>query len=322
MTGTRRRLRYLVAAFGVLALTVQVALTAQVALTSPEAQASTDLKFWHFNMCGNKCWEDPQNEHNYLPGTDSRGEVTVRAAQIVESISNYGPDIVTLNEVCYSQYRAIRAALIARGYHATYASSGKGTGGACDNYDDSVGRKFGMALFSKQSATREPYDIGTPEHPNRLLCSDTAIGSRAVKACSVHLGAKDKEERALQASKLAAMASEWHKDKPVVLMGDFNAEPTEDVMGKFYDHSGGTGIFHEADESDPAYSEDWPAGAVRGRSGEITFTTDRTDPPTVKKIDYIFLSAADFKAVEGDSLYGGQRRTSDHRVYRGGATWQ
>ncbi|GAA1184160.1 hypothetical protein GCM10009654_47050 [Streptomyces hebeiensis] len=315
MTRARRRLRYLIAAFGALAL------TAQLGINSPEAEASTDLRFWHFNMCGNVCWQ-PDAPHNYLPGTDSRGEVTVRAAQIVESVGNYSPDIVTLNEACYSQYRGIRAALVAQGYHATYASSG--TGGQCDDYDASEGNGFGMALFSKQpiAAPRETHNLGTAANPNLLLCADTALGSRPVKACSVHLTAASAEQRAFQATNLAALASGWHATKPVVLMGDFNAEPLDPVMAKFYSHSGGEGIFHEADESDADYSASWPAGAVRGRSGEITFSSEATSPPTLKKIDYIFLSGADFRAVEGDSLYGGERRISDHRVYRGGAAWQ
>ncbi len=88
-----------------------------------------------------------------------------------------------------------------------------------------------------------------------------------MKACSVHLTAASAEQRALQATNLASLAAGWHATKPVVLMGDFNAEPLDPVMDKFYSHSGGEGIFQEADESDTAYSASWPAGAVRGRSG-------------------------------------------------------
>ncbi|MGW7516366.1 endonuclease/exonuclease/phosphatase family protein [Streptomyces sp. NPDC054796] len=317
MIRRRHRLRYLIAAFGALAL------TAQLGINSPEAEASTDLRFWHFNMCGNKCWTAGA-PHNYLPGTDTRGEIPVRAAQIVESVGNYSPDVVTLNEACYTQYRHIREALVAQGYHATYASSSQTSGEHCDGGDTA----FGMALFSKKpiATPRETHNLGDTQI--HALCADTALGSRPVKACSVHLSVDDPDDpaddgkREEQATKLAALASGWHATKPVVLMGDFNAQPFDADMDKFYSHSGGEGIFNEADESDADHSSSWPPGAVRGQSGEITFTSSTTVPPILKKIDYIFLSAADFRAVEGDSLYGGERRTSDHRVYRGGATWQ
>ncbi|WP_030741247.1 endonuclease/exonuclease/phosphatase family protein [Streptomyces sp. NRRL F-5135] len=256
MTRARRRLRYLVAAFGALAL------TAQLGINSPEAEAGTDLRFWHFNMCGNVCWQ-PDAPHNYLPGTDSRGEVTVRAAQIVESVGNYSPDIVTLNEACYSQYRGIRAALVAQGYHATYASSG--TGGQCDDYDASEGNGFGMALFSKQpiATPRETHNLGTAANPNLLLCADTALGSRPVKACSVHLTAASAEQRAFQATNLAALASGWHATKPEVLMGDFNAEPLDPVMAS----STATAVARGSSTRPTSRTRTTPPPGPRGPSG-------------------------------------------------------
>ncbi len=94
----------------------------------------------------------------------------MRAAQIVESVGNYNPDIVTLNEASLQPVPRHPRGPGRPGYHATYASSG--TGGQCDDHDDSVGNGFGMAIFSKQpiAAPGKP----TTSAPRRIPTSCSA----------------------------------------------------------------------------------------------------------------------------------------------------
>lgn len=284
------------------------ALASTVVAANPILKTMTNLpkKVLHLNICGNVCWtpSDPDGG-----GVDSRGSVS-RMSNVLAAIDNYDPDVVTFNEICYSQYRTIRPDMIARGYSSTYASTT--TGGGCDNFDSSWGTGFGDALFSKGPVpnTQQRYVLpnaaGVEER--QLLCADTKVQGVDCKVCTTHLS-NDQTYRTQEVQAIANLAANWinNQNKPVIITGDFNAIPTSAEMGLMYSHSGGTGLFQEVDESNDCLPF--------CRGGEFTFNE-------VKKIDYIFFSAKHFGGLTGDAKSRFPNPISDHNTLEGSALWQ
>lgn len=261
-------------------------------------------KVLQLNLCGNACFLATDPDAN---GVDSRGS-TSRMAKVLAAIDNYSPDIVTFNEICYSQYRVIRDDMIARGYSSTYATTT--TGGHCDAFNASYGKNFGDAIFSKGPVpdVQQRYVLpdSTGGEPRQLLCTDTKIQGTDCKVCTTHLS-NDKQVRIKQVRTIAAKAAVWVPLGPVIITGDFNAEPMDYEMGLMYSHSGGTGLFQEVDESENC--------VPFCRSGEWTFRGD-------KKIDYIFFSAKHFGGLTGDAKSRYPNPISDHNTLEGSALWQ
>lgn len=287
--------------------------------------AEPELRFLDYNMCGNVCWKagDPEN----ASGRDTRGETATRTSRIVHAVDHHDPDLLFFNETCYSQFHALRAELRGRGYHAAFSATT--TGGRCDRHDTAHGRKFGNALFSKRALLEGPtggavetYDLGganrsadgVPRH-YQLLCAETELRSRPATACVTHLRADSPSVRDAQARKAAGLVRRFAGSRPTVLAGDLNVEPRTRQAGYFYGHSGGDGVFQEADENDRAHRSGWPRDAARGRAGEPTFRE-------TKKIDYVFLSDRHFRRVSGDAASRHPSPISDHSLYRAAARWQ
>jgi endonuclease/exonuclease/phosphatase family metal-dependent hydrolase len=261
-------------------------------------------KVLQLNLCGNACWTPTDPDGG---GVDSRGSVS-RMAKVLAAIDNYDPDIVTFNEICYSQYRTIRPDMIARGYSSTYATTT--TGGACDNFDNTWGRNFGDAVFSKGPVpdTQQRYLLpdSTGGEPRQLLCADTKLQGTDCKVCTTHLS-NNTNVRIGQVKAIAHLAAGWVPHTPMIITGDFNAIPTSYEMGLMYSHSGGTGLFQEADESDTC--------VPYCRGGEFTFGD-------VKKIDYIFFSAQHFGGLTADAKSRYPNPITDHNCLEGSALWQ
>lgn len=278
----------------------------------PEMQATTvsniRKKVMHLNICGNVCWVATHPESG---GVDSRGS-TSRMSKVLSAIDSYEPHIISFNEICYSQYRAIRADLISRGYGATYASTT--TAGNCDNYDASWGQGFGNAIFFKGSSPASSSYFVLPNasgaEPRHLLYVDVPLDGKTIRMCTTHL-TTDATWRRKQIEYIVDKTSSWIDDgKPVIITGDFNAEPAASEMGLMYSHSGGTGRFQECDESHSCTS---PLTFCRG--GEYTFNE-------IKKLDYIFFSAVHFGGMEGDAKSRFPNSISDHNTLQGSAYWQ
>ncbi|WP_316814373.1 endonuclease/exonuclease/phosphatase family protein [Pedobacter heparinus] len=277
------------------------------------------LKVLHYNICGNVCWESTDAPSG---GVDTRGSVS-RMATILTAIDNNTPHLITFNEICYSQYRNIRADLIARGYGSTYSSSM--TGGQCDDYDSSWGTGFGDAIFYKGTVPSVQQKYLLPPSPSdvalgrnlQLLCVDVTFDGRQVKLCTTHV-TTDAAYRPAQIQDIADRAATWiAAGIPVVITGDFNAIPTDPVMDKMYSHSGGTGNFQEADESNSC-----PSPLTFCQAGERTFgeVGHYYNPAYVeKKLDYIFFSAAHFTTPNGDAKSAFPTPISDHNLYVGDA---
>ncbi|MCC2276053.1 FG-GAP-like repeat-containing protein [Streptomyces sp. ET3-23] len=287
-------------------------------MSATAAQADTvstgnapPLRFVSYNICGNMC-------------TDAKGYDNQRRIDTVvdeATVGTWGADQIFLQEVCRPQYDAIEQKLAPLGFHGLYTATLPGKGATAGKDAVCGGADYGMAVLARGPVTdTKVLDLtaGDEVEPIKSPCVKNYAQSRGNWACSVHLYWKnDATLREAEARTLAAQTAEWEKAGiPVVLGGDFNDQPRSAALSTFYDTGigdGGQGTFLEADETDKdRFTTACAPSRSRCRSGDATFGQ--------RKIDYLFLSARDFKGVKADVLPL-DTKVSDHRLLRGAAYW-
>ena len=267
---------------------VVIAAASLVAVPASPAVATTPrYRFFQFNMCGNVCNE---------------GETAVVEA-IRNSIFDFHPHSVSLNEACRSQYRRLLDLLDGsewemRGRFAVTRTGVANCGG---------NEEFGIAVLTRNAITWvRRWSLPSPgDEARKLLCVTTRIGRRATRVCSTHITTGDHPRyQNREIRKVKRIVTPWVENgRPVVLMGDFNVVPTNNKLDRIYSpgHGGGSfGVFQEVDEG-PDYC----------RCGESTLGS--------RKIDYVFLSAAHWRSLWGNATHSDY---SDHDPLRGKAARQ
>lgn len=215
------------------------------------------------------------------------------AKEVVSLVKAEQPYVVTLNEVCATQFDYIKKNLSGSGYRAWHGH----TGVSCKN-----GSAFGnVVLIRIASSVVGNWALPNPvekEH-RRLLCVKAT--NYAMVACSTHIswGAGDQvaQIRAV-ADRLATFRAKGYR---VIIGGDFNVTPTSAALDPMYDtcYPSGAGVLFET------------AGTrCAARSGEATVGATR-------KIDYIFFSE-EYQGLKGEAVPTG---VSDHKVLWGTATY-
>ncbi|MCX4781720.1 FG-GAP-like repeat-containing protein [Streptomyces sp. NBC_01264] len=265
------------------------------------------LRFVSYNICGNSC-----GSASY----DNQRRIDTIVAQA--AVTTWNADQIFLQEVCRPQYDAVLARLRGLGYRGLFSRTVLGRPGICGNAD------YGNAVFVKgevQESLDLDLTVGGEKEPIRVPCLKSTTQYRTNWACSVHLYWDDGTLAVPEADRLAARARSWEDQGiPVVLGGDFNHSPRSSTLTRFYDRAmgdGARGDFAEADQSDADFFD--PAACTPGvtpacRSGEATV------PGLNKKLDYLFLTAADFKDPAAD-VRPRDTLVSDHRMLRGAAAW-
>ena len=156
-------------------------------------------------------------------------------AAIARVIEDVRPDIVALQEVDrhLSRTGAVdQAAWLGDrlGYEAVFGSAmdARAWGQASGEYGLAIlSRRSILAserrlLFRPDSAPGQPL-TGAAEQRIMLACAVDHAGTPINVICT-HFGLTA-EQRLVQAREVAAFATSWHAERPVVLMGDFNAVP-------------------------------------------------------------------------------------------------
>jgi endonuclease/exonuclease/phosphatase family metal-dependent hydrolase len=269
-------------------IAVAIAAASLVAVpASPAAAATPRYRFFQFNMCGNIC--------------NDGGTAVVRA--IRNSIFDFHPHAVSLNEACRSQYRRLLNLLDGsewemRGRFAVTRTGVESCGGS---------EEFGIAVLTRNPISwARRWSLPSPgEETRKLLCVTTRMARRATRVCSTHITTADHpgyQNREIR--KVKRIVTPWVKNgRPVVLMGDFNVVPTDDKLDRIYGprHGEGSfGVFQEVDE-----------GGDHCRCGESTHGS--------RKIDYVFLSARHWRSLWGNATHSDY---SDHDPLRGKAVRQ
>lgn len=251
-------------------------------------------KYLHFNMCGSKCME---------------GELDV-ANDVINSINGSSPQpfAVTLNEVCRNQYNHMFTTLVP--YYGRFEVT---VPGACKN-----GQDYGIAVLVRTAdyTFYNAWPLPGGHEPRKMVCIRTAAtggGSQPLIACSTHIDYHS-DVQAQQIAFVAARGREMWSGNHVLIGGDFNVSPTDSKLNPMYspEHSGGTGVFNEADTNGFSRS----GGGVGSGYNEYTGGCFHwpcgyraNDWKPTSKIDYIFLSRYDFAGYYGDATYA---LRSDH----------
>ncbi|MFB9367951.1 endonuclease/exonuclease/phosphatase family protein [Kitasatospora albolonga] len=297
------------------------ALLAVVVLLLAGAPARADVadpvtwpkpRFITYNVCGAACPDVYQNDPAKWRD------------QLVSEVDAWSADVVVLQELCHGQWDLLRTKLAGR-YEAVWGATLSSASG-CAKWD-ATDTRFGLGIFVKgpagtvvpgsRSVTMLPKPDGTEQRA--LLCAQAKVTGRQVRVCDTHLDPHD-AVTPVHAAEVARLTGAYvDAGEPVLLAGDFNATPQEPALDALYNHSGGSGKYQEADENDADFCA-LPGG--RCRTGAPTVEPlCSPKATTATKIDYLFLSARDFRNVKGDAAPC-TPGMSDHHLLRGAAEFE
>lgn len=277
----------------VLALVV-VLLAALFAPPKAAEAASASLTFLHFNMCGNAC------DTRMTVVTDLESSINSRSPQ---------PFVVTLNEVCRSQYNKLYADLPP--YYGRFEPTVLRR--CWDNSDYGIAILLRTSSFTDLKGTPLPSPGGG--EPRRMICLRTNVSgaSQPLVACVTHIDTGS-ANIGPQISAVTSRARGYWSGHKVLVGGDFNVTPGSSALNPMYSasYSGGTGVFNEADSANlsrgggdvgSSYNE-YTGGCVSYPCGWQAAYWHPT-----RKIDYMFLSRYDFASYSADGTYAPH---SDH----------
>ena len=249
-------------------------------------RAQDSFRFLHFNVCGGVCNQGAKGEF---------------ITALTRSLVNFRPVVVSLNEVCRDQFTSLREALA----QARYAMKGRwietmNTSRHC--FDE----REGLALLSRRDISwTQAWRLPRPRADVRtLLCIAISLGQH-VRVCGTHI-APHEADKGDQINRVGRL-TQFDRQIPIVLMGDFNATPVQDVLDPIYARTHGDGAHGPFREVDDEEGDEWPC-----RCGEPTFERPLSDP----KIDYIFLTARHWRSIQGDAT---SSPYSDHHLLKGSA---
>ncbi|MHC5260748.1 endonuclease/exonuclease/phosphatase family protein [Streptomyces sp. UC4497] len=236
----------------------------------------------HYNLCGAAA---------HCPWNAGGSGVGTSIARLARSAARYRPALITVNEICLTQYAQLKKRLAKAGWtmDGTYASSQDNVP-ACG----SSGR-FGTAVLSRGNVPDGQQDYRRFRHTGGetytnggrtvlvrrgLLCAHTKAHGRRIVACTAHTYSKAPE----QLREIRDWTSALPRNVPVVLAGDLNLPPDAQALSWL------TSRFVEADRAD---SEPTAGG---------------------RKIDYLFAGQRHVQSCGADAV---KYRESDHAMLKG-----
>lgn len=257
-----------------------------VGTPTPTASATGGIRLFQFNMCGRACPWPTQ----------------VKITAVVDSLDEFHPAAVSLNEVCRSQLSEIVAGIASRRWKMSDAFLATRNDGCKDGTD------YGNAVLTRAeivTVDKTFYAAQGPDHHEfrGLLCVTADLGLRPTRICSTHIVNSGPDPTgSIRRRQIAQAASVVDAHRvPVVLMGDFNLPPGDQGLDRVYTraHPGGLGQFDEVDQ-----------GLGKCRCGGATQESG-------EKIDYVFVTASDFDIVNGSAT---KADFSDHASLEGWVT--
>jgi endonuclease/exonuclease/phosphatase family metal-dependent hydrolase len=261
------------------------------------AHADSEYKFLQFNMCGST---------DHCP---NRGSTTTPVTAIANSILDFRPIAVTLNEACYTQYAALLQKLRDAGYpmHGHWTTTHSSPSNNCQNDD-----RYGNVILSSVPISGEqewslPHP-GTAE-TRKLSCVSVAL-ARATKVCVTHIAAGDDRIKRDQIKTVSDVVNGLRANNAVVIGGDFNVKPDNDALDSLYISRYGGGASGHFDEVDACEARTTQSSSCNEGTHDARLATD-------PKIDYLFVSDADFNVVSGDATHSD---ISDHDPLRAQVT--
>ena len=228
-----------------------------------------------------------------IAGNSMHGGGLTPAKAVVSHVKAKLPYVVTLNEVCGTQFDYVKTRLASYGYRAQHGH----TGVNCEN-----GSPFGNVVLIRIASER----IGNWALPNpvngehrRLLCVKATNYAMAVCATHISYGKGDKEAQVhAVAERIAALRAKGYR---VILGGDFNLQP------------------HHA-QLDPVYASCYPDGTGAMYEAAAQRCGPRDGAPTVDgkwKLDYLFFTGQ-YQGLVSTTV---PTSVSDHRELWATATY-
>jgi len=228
-----------------------------------------------------------------IAGNSMHGGKVTPAKSVVSRVKAKKPYVVTLTEVCATQFDYIKKKLAGEGYRAAHGHTGV-------NCDD--GSAFGNAVFIRIASSV----IGNWKLPNpvngehrRLMCVKAT--NYAMVACATHISWAKGDKAAQVKTVTSHVKSLRAKGYRVVLGGDFNLQPADHKL-------------------DPLYNTCYPSGSGQLFETDSARCGERTGAPTVDgkwKLDHIFFSG-EYTNLKGDVV---ATNASDHSELWGTATF-
>ncbi|MCG5217280.1 endonuclease/exonuclease/phosphatase family protein [Streptosporangium sp. KLBMP 9127] len=289
--------RPITAAAAAIALLLTTPLAADANAAPSAAHGDRKIRMLDFNFAGNGF---------------NKGSTGAPVDDTVAKISGQNAEIIGLNEMCYTQWVALRDRLKAKPGYGGLSEHVVVTNHNIPNCYDPVvnpGGWYVMGLLSKHPSQPvmfgdTPYlDIGYHyrERFRKLVCGDVAVPDAAVvRACVTHTEvplviinetsfpndpaiADDpyygRSINYAQAKLIADTITPMTRQMPVALLGDLNELPFLPSLDHFYSRCGGRGVFDEVDGEDPRWRGNirrWVLGTedCRHRQGEWTMGAD------------------------------------------------
>lgn len=225
-------------------------------------------------------------DFNFAGNGFNGGDTGAPVDDTVERISGEQAEIIGLNEMCYTQWVALRDRLRQQpGYEGLTEQVVVTNYDIPNCYDPEINPEgwYVMGLMSKYPSTRVMFD-DTPyldlgyhyrERYRKLVCGDVDIpDADTVRACVTHTEVPlviidetsfpddpDIEDdpfygRSInyaQADLIGDTITPMTRHMPVALLGDLNELPFLPSLDHFYSRCGGHGVFEEVDGRDPRW---------------------------------------------------------------------
>lgn len=271
------------------------------ASTPPDPHATMKFGTFHWNIAGGK-------------------ENSCRADKIKRAVMRYvrnAPQpihFISLNEVCHSQYIAIRNALRNEWNKSNSANFSV--------FQSNSNRQIGSAIFSRRNlagVTRKV--LGHDQYGDRYLICGRQDGRR-IRVCTAHLSPADHKARAQLEIVLNKIERWWeNRDNTVIIAGDFNIHPNDPGFNAMYaqaldtpNNRNNRGKYRELDDSDSNHcrgygqrSQPWATGGPCNTGGKIDFIFARAN----------YIVNGNYSAKTFNIPRDCTGRCSDHRALRG-----
>ncbi|GAB1643618.1 endonuclease/exonuclease/phosphatase family protein [Krasilnikovia sp. MM14-A1259] len=295
------------------ALGLLLASAAVVVAAPADAAATATYTAWTWNVAGWKI---------------HRGSATDGLIDVIgDSIRNRSANFAALNELCWSQYKAVQANLRNSGWPQDVENFSRFEPHRSDGCG---GEAFGLAIFSKAPlGPAGRYTLSSDGKPEarKLLCATLEKGPR-VRFCTTHITPSNdvingKKINETELAEVRQRLESFEADGDTVLIaGDFNSQPNYGRLNDWYapslnvaNNDQNTGAYRELDDTDgrcPGYGEGSTADNTDGLCGQS------------KKIDLIFARENRIQgSYEGDSLAISSKcgkACSDHNIVIGTVT--
>lgn len=272
------------------ALMMVLGLPGAVSAYAEQAQDQL-LHLIQFNMCG--------SDVNPLCGNEGSFEV---ADALADSIADWGARLVTVNEICNSQFVRVKSQT---GFDGRFFETNGPNSGLLQHDNNCSDDRFGNAVFSDvdiNGTTRKnlPFPGGNNPTEWRKIGCGQAPYLHTMRLCATHISPGTYTVRDGEVSEAAELVNTYvNWGFPVVLGGDFNAGPTSGTLDHMYNYVfGGDGLFGEGDQTH--------CSSLPTRCGQATHASG--------KIDYMFMDGEGGWCCPGAAVGGS--RFSDHDVLR------